>query len=414
MTFHIKKILPSRSFFADFIALMKGNVISQLITLCSLPVLMKLFSPAQFGDYALFFTIASILGFIIHLRFDAAIMLHHSDVDKTFRAGLQIAVLNLMILIFLSIIFVFLNHVFHWFKIHDWVVLLVPFASFFIGLAQLFSSLKIRFKEFRLFSSNKIIQTASNASFSVIIGLFYAQSWILVLGFLIGSFISILHFLSFRVYSIIKTIPISKDDFKSTLLIHSDFIKYSVPKVFLNTISLNLLVFFLKYRFSSNEVGLYVQAYKVVSYPLYLITLTFSPLFFQRFSTSSHKKSMFLKSIVLSLIIGFLILSPLLVCGEWLFDFVFGEAWRLSGKFAALLIPITIISFAVGNTSTLFSVEGKQRMLLLWQISYLLVMTCFLILIKQQSLSVIIFAFSCVSSLFYAVLAYLSFKILQK
>ena len=93
------KINLNYLFLKNVFTLVSGSVAAQAITILALPVLTRLWSPKDFGLFASYVAIVSILEVLFMGRFDMALMLPKKNKDA----------LNVMLLgFYLSIIFVIL------------------------------------------------------------------------------------------------------------------------------------------------------------------------------------------------------------------------------------------------------------------------------------------------------------------
>jgi O-antigen/teichoic acid export membrane protein len=75
----ISKLKPKSEFTRNVLTLMTGTTIAQVIPIAISPILTRLYSPEDFGEFALFIAIASIFGFIANGRYEMALMLPKKD-----------------------------------------------------------------------------------------------------------------------------------------------------------------------------------------------------------------------------------------------------------------------------------------------------------------------------------------------
>ena len=102
----IKKILKKfkiklsgSEFSRNVLILMTGTTVAQSIPILISPILTRLYSPEDFGLFALFLGIVSILGSIANGRYEIAIMLPKKDED-----AINISVLSFLISFVFSIV----------------------------------------------------------------------------------------------------------------------------------------------------------------------------------------------------------------------------------------------------------------------------------------------------------------------
>jgi len=396
----------------EFKTLFTGTVIAQAITLAVLPILTKLYSPQQFGEFALFFSIANAIGMVSAGRFDAALMLpkQSDEAQRLILAGFIfcsiISITTLAFLLFTpssKTTGTFLNISTHF-------SLFTTLAIFLTGTFALLSAINNRDKNYKEIARTKIVQNITIGGLSILFGLLTFGTKGLIFGFILGLTTSC--FLLFK-KSKISIFSIQKKSILPLIKAYKSFPLYSVPMVFLNSISINILIFLLMSYVGSSFVGLYSQAFKAVNFPLFIISSSFAPLFFEKATNSENKMKLVSYSLGISLIVGFTILCPLLIWGESLFGFVFGENWRISGKIAALLIPLTVTSFAATNISNIFAALHKNFILLVWQIIYLLLSCVLFYYLRNNDKMEIISLYSWFGTIMYILLFGIIFMILK-
>jgi O-antigen/teichoic acid export membrane protein len=78
---HIFKTIKNNTYLLQIITLLSGTLLAQVVMLGFIPILTRLYTPAEFGIYSLFFSITSILGMVSSWKYDQAIMLPSSPKD---------------------------------------------------------------------------------------------------------------------------------------------------------------------------------------------------------------------------------------------------------------------------------------------------------------------------------------------
>jgi len=396
--------------FKELRTLFTGTVIAQTITIIALPILAKLFSPAQFGDFALFFCIVNAFGYIAAGRFDAALMLPKTE-DNT-KILVSIGIICCIGTSLIAAFIFLLTSNFTIFKGFQQVInanrFELPIAIFLVGFYTLLSSKYNRAKNYKKIAIARILQNVVVSIFSICFGLLTFGNKGLVFGFMLGQIISILILSEKR----FERIDISQT--KDLIKEYRSFPLYSVPMVFLNTISNNIMIFLLTLYVGASFVGFYSQAYKAINYPLFIIASSVSPIFFQKISVSENKRTLFFITFSVSIITGLCLLLPIVLWGEQIFAFVFGEQWRLSGRIAAKLFPMTVVGFAITNVCSIFSATKSNLILLIWQIFYLGLSIALIYTFRNGDKLQLISYFSWFSTLMFTILAGIIVIIVKK
>ena len=391
---------------------MSGTAIAQIINLAAIPILSRLFTPEDFGIFAIYFSISSIFASISCGRYELAIMLPKKDFN-----AYQIVIISFYFVFFITIIsFIIIILFFH--SLTDllninnskYLIFLVPVLTFLTGTHKIFNNWFSRFKDFKSISYSKVIKSGFSVSSKLSAGFMLFHALGLFLGEIIGQFVSIIFLLKknrkYFKFSFDKTI------LKTELKENKNFPLFSLPMAFLNSVSVQILIYFLTFLFNTSIVGFYTQANKVLNYPLSLISNSFTSVFYQKLTTTKQKIKLYLYSYIISLIIASIISFPVYFWGKELFNFVLGKQWAYSGELAKLLIPIVIFGFATRNTSVLYSFLKLQQITLIWQIFYLTAALGIFFFFKTSGLEVILNLFSLTGAFMYLLLGILGYFLL--
>ena len=97
------KIKLSTEFSRNVLTLMMGTTIAQAIPIAISPVLTRIYTPSDFGLFALFNSLIAVFGVIASGRYELAIMLPKKDED-----AINIASLGILISTFFSVFLFFI------------------------------------------------------------------------------------------------------------------------------------------------------------------------------------------------------------------------------------------------------------------------------------------------------------------
>jgi O-antigen/teichoic acid export membrane protein len=400
-------------FTRNLATMMSGAVIGQLVTLIAMPILSRLYSPSDFGLFAVLFSTISILGYIAGGTFETAIIL-----PKENESALKLLKLSITIaIIFSALVAISLPFIPKWvykslgqenLESYIWII---PLGIILLSLVQAFTYYHNRQKNYIAIASNKVIQNSSVAVINISGGIIKPSVLGLIGGYIAGQIVS--------VALLYKKAKINITSIKQVKLgrIAKEYVNFPMflaPMLLLNTFSVNILVYLFSIYFDQATVGMYSQAIKAINYPLYFITASFSGVYYQKLNESGNRKTIYIKSVFYSILIGFIMLLPVMIWGEELFVFVFGKEWSQAGQMATILCPLTILSFAVRNVNDTFSVTKKNHLLLIWQIIYLLTAVGIVYLFKDQGIKVMLLLYSIICSAMYLILAILGYTILNE
>ena len=108
------KTSKTSGFASNVLKLVTGKVLSQTILLLTMPILSRLYSPADFGIYQLFISVTAIVIVIASLRYEMAILLPKKEKEAATLVALSIIIVFIISFIsFIVFIFVILYSIYN-------------------------------------------------------------------------------------------------------------------------------------------------------------------------------------------------------------------------------------------------------------------------------------------------------------
>ncbi|AMV12451.1 hypothetical protein GT3570_16205 [Geobacillus thermoleovorans] len=385
------KGLTKQEFLRNVLTLMTGITIAQLLPILVSPILTRIYNPVDFGVYALYISIISIVSVAVTLRYEFAIVTPQKRGD-----ALNIFTLSLIasfVTSFLMFIIVILFHrdildLLDNKSIGIWLYL-IPFATFLIGVTQTFNYWFNREKRFGVLSKSRIIQTFGNIIPNIAIGIIYKNEFGLIFGHLLGAVASVIYL----IYNFVRDREIIKElkehaslsKIKEQALTYKEYPQFNMASAFLDTMSLQLPALCVSKTYSSVDLGYYNLTTRTISMPLSVISTSVSQVFFQKIS-EAYNQCKPLRPIILNTAkyLSLISIFPLLILlffGPQLFSFVFGEKWSVAGEFARILVFSYAIKFVVSPLSVAFLAVGAVRRLFYLQF-FRFVFTVFLLFLS--------------------------------
>lgn len=415
--FKHKGILIIKSdFIKNIFTLLSGATVAQIIALISIPILTRIYTPEDFGFFAIYLSIANILSTISTGRYELAIMLPEKKenaiaiIKGIFRIVLIFSFLTLILLLIIkntqNRISDFIQPFYFYF---------LPFSIIILAFVNVFAQWYSREKKFKLQAKIKIYKSSSNAIVNISIGLYYyVKSAGLFLGHIISQALQVILFtLKFYRQEKISFKNADTETIKKEFKKNRNFPFYSAPMGFLNTISSDILIYVLNLFYSTTLVGFYTNANKVINYPLSLISQSFTSVFYQKINETNKKIKLYFISYFSNFIIACLAMIPIIFWGEEIFGFVLGKDWEIAGSIAKYLSPLTVAGFAMRSVSNIFSLTRKNGTLLIWQIIYLTIILIMILLTKSKDFKVMLLSVSFAGAILYIILAFIGYKIMK-
>lgn len=376
----------SSEFSKNVLTLATGTTLAQAIPVAISPILTRIYTPEDFGVLSIFMAASAILGSIISGKYEIAIMLP-KHTDKAFKIFQLccIIVFSLSIILFVLIIF-FKTEIALFLKspeVENWLIL-TPISVFSIGVYNALKIFNTRVKNFKEIAISNVYKSAGGGFTQLGLGaLSYG-----VFGLIGGQIISYLGGGGILVKSILNYFPIKHFiDFrtaKNLLFRYCKFPLYTLPGTLLNVTNLNILSFLISGIFSTQILGFYALANRMLGLPSVVIGQNIGQVYFQKMTETKNKggdtKKIFSNSFKKLLLLSVPIFTFAYLTIEPLFVFVFGSNWYSSGQYAKILIPLIAIRFISSSLSSTTNIFEKQQLTLLFgTILLTTTLSCFLI-----------------------------------
>lgn len=375
------KLLPKSEYFRHILTLLGGSASAQLILLAIAPVLARLFAPTDFGVFALFVAISSVVGMIATGRYDIAIFLprDHSEARLLFVLAVGLALLAGIVITGIAVALVVGTRLIE--QSYLPLGLLLGLAVALQGWSQSSSVLANRLQLYPAMTRSRIAGSLGIAVFSCLFGWTHWAAMGLIFGKLAGQALEVV-LLQFSLQRHFRANPVTCT--RSNLLAagrkYRNFLRFSTIEGLLNSLFRQVPVFALSGFFSAQAAGLFNMVQNLIAKPLGMVSTAFGQVLFQQAATRSHDnptqlRSFLLKNLYLLTVLVLPASLLLLPFTPALFALVLGSPWRTAGIYAAWLMPFFALSFIKSPLSCIIDIKNKMRENLLFEISFLLIST---------------------------------------
>jgi O-antigen/teichoic acid export membrane protein len=371
-------MLKKSEFAKNSILLVVGTGLSQLLPLAVQPYLRRVFSDEEFGLFAQYFSVVSIIAIIAGLKYESSIVIPKSD--RSARHLLSGTIFFNLCTSFILLIVLFLvgKQLFGAMslsaELHNYFWLM-PISVFLISTNVALNYWLTRKKRFKGIVLNKVSRRTSEAVARVGFGARLVAGG-LILGTLIGDFVNLLVSLFQFKKSEGTFKDISKEEVKKQLKEQDEFPKYALVPSVLNVISSQLPIFLFAAFYSDAIVGQFNGSRELLSAPLALISISLSQVLYQRLVEDVNNDRKILRLIRNNIfflgglsVLGVLIVTPF---GVEIFTFIFGDNWVLSGEISQILVFSYAIKFIVSPLSMTFIALKRMKIAAIWQVGYFL------------------------------------------
>ena len=385
----LNKFKLTSEFSRNVLTLMTGTTIAQAIPIAISPILTRIYSPEDFGMFALYMSVASILSVVATGRYELAIMLPKKDEDAVNIVALSIVISFVVSFISLLIVFSFNAQITSFLgnpDISSWLYF-IPLTVLLTGIYQSFNYWSNRKKQYKRLATSRVVQSGTTASSNLLFGFAGFGSGGLIGSTILGQGIAT---------ALLSRLVLREDIGKITLIrrlkIFALMKKYKKLPLFnltnavIDGVRLSGISILIAKFFSTSILGQFSLAWKMVQTPMSLIGSSLSQVFFQKVSSVDKADlyvlvKQFIKKAILVSLPMFLVIY---FFAEDIFMVIFGEDWRIAGKAASVMTPWLFLNFITSPLSTLFIVLNKQDIMLLFACFYMLIPLSLLYLLRDN------------------------------
>jgi O-antigen/teichoic acid export membrane protein len=415
----LSALIPRSSYARNIIALMVGTGVAQAIPIAMSPILTRLYSPEEFGEFAIYVSIVSILSIVITGRYELAISLPKSNY-----IAFHIVALSIMLSCFLSIILLIVIILFNQQIIQilgdatlaNWLYW-IPLSTFIMGLSTNLTYWNSRKEKYKSVSVGRIVQTASTTTTQIGLSLISNGPVGLVAGQLAGQALSVAYFINNTCKedkSNIRKLSLKRIGIQACK--YKDFPRIMVIGHVINSASSQMPIILLGSIFGATISGYYMLIQRVMGMPMALVANAFGDVFRQEasqvFSRSGNCSGIFLKTFKKLILIAILPFTICFFAAPVMFVWMFGDSWKVAGEYAQALTPMFFIQFITSPLSSMFLIAEKQKIDLFWQMLLILLIVPSLLVggyAGDPFLSIVVFSAS--YSMMYVINAIIAYKL---
>lgn len=375
----------------------RSTVIGQGIVVLSSPILTRLFTPSEFGIFALYTSTITLLLVFASLKYEYAIPLPQKDEDAFY--------LVVICFITLFVVFICIGITFFLFggiilsslkyNILDpylWLLLLS-----FLGAAayQVLNFWAVREKDYSLIGNTVLGKNVSASLGKILLGGIGTGTFGLIIGDFFGQITG--NYSIFRKFwrkNATKFSNFSIEEIIRLIREYYRFPAFSVPSSFFNILAFQLPIFMLIALYGSSEAGLYSLAYSVLALPVSFLSSAISQVYLGEISTLIHEAPARIRSLYHSVIKQVaIVIIPIMVIiaitAPLVFPILFGGSWEKAGYFCTILSGMLIFQVIFSPVSILHYC-GFNSWVFIFDFSRTMVIFCIFIFGSMLQLPVII------------------------
>ncbi|MBD3375613.1 oligosaccharide flippase family protein [candidate division KSB1 bacterium] len=358
--------MNAKKFFGDTLKLGTGTAFGQVVTVASVPILARIYSPEDFGSLGIFNAFVLTIAVISGLRYEQAILL-----PRKHRDGYDLMILNIAITLVTSLI----AGVFLWiyrFQFSQWlgdpvlpsIMWLIGIGILLFGLYNGLNYWNTRMERYSVLGSAKVANNTFAAIFQFITGVLYAAPTTLIGGFMFGKLVEN----GILLRTIKKRDGLHSFSTKTRMLAlakrYEKFPKFNTWSALVNTLSWQAPAFLLGGFFNLQVVGFYTLGERVVRMPMTIIGRAIAQVFFQKGTHALREQvldQVYRQTLRMLSRIGLVPSIVLALAGEEIFTIAMGADYAKAGIYVQILSIWAFIWFVSSPLSTIIAIKERQE-----------------------------------------------------
>lgn len=361
-------------FLRSVLVLVSGTALAHGITAAAMPLLSRIYTPAEFGLLAVFASCLAIISVIACLRLELAIPLPESP-----REAMDLLLLSLLSCLCISLLvsapaLLVPQLVANWLGQPELAsyLWLLPLGVLWAGSYSALQFWHVREKHFGWLAKTRVAQSAGSAATQLGLGIGGVSPLGLLLGHVMNTGIACVALGS----ALRQAAPWpTRDQLLALLSKYLRFPTLSAPEALANSLALQLPVILIAAIVAPAEAGYLSMAMFVIQAPMSLIGTAISQVYLSRAPQALRDRRLgeFTADVLAGLwkagagpLLALGLLAPLL------FEPVFGDGWARAGWLVSWMTPWFITQFLAAPLSMVLHICGRQREALTLQVFGLL------------------------------------------
>lgn len=372
--------------------LFTGTVVAQAIPIAISPILSRLYSPDEFGVWALYVSLVMFFSVFSTGRYQFAIMLPKEKKEAINILGLSFIILIIFCLLFSLIIWGFYDvlRLYESFRKIEYWIYFLPVSIFLVSSISILNVWNSRGKKYKNIVESKVSQTTITSIVNIVVGMIKNKLNLkslyqaiftknitpkgiteiglkgLIGGLIIGQVIGVFVLMtSFARHNFKRLKWINKKEMKASALKHKAFPTINVMHASMDNVQSTGVTLLIMHFFSAYALGLYSYAYRIIQAPLGMIVSSYAQVFFQK-SAEMHANgeklnAFYRKTLKTFILMGLPIFLIFGFFGEEIFGFIFGNEWSESGFYVQLLTPWFFMNFLFSPMGQLPLILNQQK-----------------------------------------------------
>ena len=348
--------MDRREYLRHFAVLFSGTAAAQLANLASYPILARLYSPSDFGVFAMFVAVSAIPSAIACARFDLAV--------PTAPSAGRFAIMWLCIVIAAGMgVASALVSAIYWYiaaptGLSPSMPLLLGLCVSLTGFCAAASLYLMRHDRYRMNSASLLMRTGTAVLVQIGLAFIWRDPLSLIVGFTAGLAAQAL-LLAWTIHMHEPIGRARRSQMRALFRRYRRQVTVDIPSTVIAALSANLLTFIILILYGEHVLGFYSLGQRIAIMPLQLFNDALSQVFFQKAARSQERVGHFWNEMKFNLLVSGL-LSLGVLFGIWIFARPFiviylGRDWEPAADILLILAPMLAVrSLCMSVASAVF------------------------------------------------------------
>jgi O-antigen/teichoic acid export membrane protein len=377
----LTKLKPKSEFSRNVLTLMTGTTIAQAIPIAISPILTRIYTPKDFGVFALFVAVVGFISVMSSARYEQAVIVAEKDEDAMNIFALGFILLSFFsILTELIIVFFknFISSVLNSDEFSQWLYI-IPLTVFFVGLFNLLTNYNNRIKQYKDIANAVVTKSLVLVMVQLVIGLLNYGVYGLIWGQMLSQLFANIRLLKNIFHDKLLLSTINKVKIFAMAKKYNNFPKYNMPHAMIGTLTSNLPIYIFTPFFGSVVVGYYSLALMIIFTPLMILANATARVYNQKVSELYNQKQdtynftlNVIKSLLKKILLPFILF---VIFAPNIFAFIFGDAWMEAGIYTQILSGYLILNVIVSTVAYIPSLLGLQKKALMIAILHVIIVS---------------------------------------
>jgi O-antigen/teichoic acid export membrane protein len=375
----VDRWLPQGGFSRNASILAGGTAMAQAIAIAVSPLLTRLYKPSDFGAFQVFISLMGLVAVFASGRYDVAVLLPEDEQSAIDTLALAFACVICSATLVGAIALVCQ---YHWIlpasvRLLERNLWLLPCSVLGGGLYQALSFWAMRHGRYKQIATTKFIQIAAQVGTQLGAGFALHGAVGLLIGDAVGRVAGSGCMLRdlWRDYSVrLRSVRLSR--MVKVAVRYREYPLFSMWGALINLSGLALPALFLAQYYGAQYTGWFALVNRVLGVPAGLIGASIAQVYTSEAAKLSRSdprrlKYVFVETTRRMLYLGIAPCVLFTILAPWLFQFIFGKAWREAGEYARYLAFMFYASFINSPVTMTLTILQRQRAQFVWDLSRL-------------------------------------------